>query len=116
MNHLKARSTRPAPVEEEVLGSLPDPSALSPLQMLERVRAGSLARSLLDEALDEMEKRVFTLHYADEMPLEGITRLLGLRNRSGAKALIVSARRKISRFIQRWNARELRLLTEGGAR
>jgi len=45
-----------------------------------------------------------------------ITRLLGLQNRSGAKAFIVSARRKISRVMQQWNARELRLLSEGGAR
>ena len=116
MNHLKARSSRPAPVQEDVLGSVPDATALSPLQMLERARSGPLAQSLLDRALDETEKRVFTLHYGDDMPLDVITRLLGLQNRSGAKAFIVSARRKISRVMQQWNARELRLLSEGGAR
>jgi len=116
MNYLRARSSRPSPVEEEVLGSVPDSAALSPLQMLERARSGPLVRSLLDRALDETEKRVFTLHYGDDMPLDVITRLLGLQNRSGAKAFIVSARRKISRVMQQWNARELRLLTEGGAR
>jgi RNA polymerase sigma factor (sigma-70 family) len=115
MNYLKARSARPRPVEEEALGSVPD-AALSPLQMLERARSGPLVQSLLDRALDETEKRVFTLHYGDEMPLDVITRLLGLTNRSGAKAFIVSARRKISRLMQQWNARELRLFTEGGAR
>ena len=116
MNYLKARSARPAPVEEEVLGSIPDAGALNPLQMLERARSGPLVQSLLDRALDETEKRVFTLHYGDDMPLDVITRLLGLTNRSGAKAFIVSARRKISRLMQQWNARELRLFTEGGAR
>jgi RNA polymerase sigma factor (sigma-70 family) len=116
MNYLKARSARPSPVEEEFLGSVPDAAALSPLQMLERARSGPLVQSLLDRALDETEKRVFTLHYGDEMPLDVITRLLGLTNRSGAKAFIVSARRKISRLMQQWNARELRLFTEGGAR
>lgn len=116
MNYLKARSARPAPVDEEALGSVPDLSALSPLQLLERARSGPLVQSLLDRALDETEKRVFTLHYGDDMPLDVITRLLGLKNRSGAKAFIVSARRKISRMVQQWNAREVRLLTDGGAR
>jgi len=116
MNYLKARSTRPAPVEEEVLGSVPDAGALSPLQMLERARSGPLVQSLLDKALDETEKRVFTLHYGEDMPLDVITRLLGLTNRSGAKAFIVSSRRKISRLMEQWNARELRLSAEGGAR
>ena len=116
MNYLKTRSSRPAPIEEEALGSVPDLGALSPLQLLERARSGPLVQSLLDRALDETEKRVFTLHYGDDMPLDVITRLLDLKNRSGAKAFIVSARRKISRLVQQWNAREVRLLTDGGAR
>ena len=57
MNYLKARSSRPAPVEDEVLGSVPDSAALSPFQMLERARSGPLVQSLLDRALDETEKR-----------------------------------------------------------
>ena len=116
MNYLKARSSRPAPIEDEALGALPDATALSPLQMLERARSGPLVQTLLDRALDETEKRVFTLHYGEDVPLDVITRLLGLKNRSGAKAFIVSARRKISRMVQQWNARELRLLAEGNAR
>jgi hypothetical protein len=35
------------------------------------------------------------LHYGDEMTLDAITRLLALTNMSGAKAYIVSARRKL---------------------
>jgi DNA-directed RNA polymerase specialized sigma24 family protein len=60
----------------------------------------------LDQELDEIEKQVFILHYADEVPLKVITRLLGLTNRSGAKAYIVSARRKLSRAVREWKARE----------
>ena len=116
MNYLRARSQRPAPVDEDVLSAVPDAGAESPFQMLERARSGPLVQSLLDKALDETEKRVFTLHYGEDMPLDVITRLLGLTNRSGAKAFIVSARRKISRLMQQWNARELRLSTAGGVR
>lgn len=62
------------------------------------------ARKLLSETLDDTERRVMTLHYGEEIPLDGITRLLGLRNTSGAKAYIVSGRRKLSAAVARLKA------------
>lgn len=59
----------------------------------------------LADTLDEKERTVFTLHYGDDMPLDAITRLLGLENASGAKAFIVSARRKLSRAVERMAVR-----------
>lgn len=59
----------------------------------------------LTETLDTTERTVFTLHYGDDMPLEVITRLLGLENASGAKAYIVSAKRKLARATGRLRAR-----------
>ena len=106
MNFLKARSARSDLVEEELLEGLPAGDGSSPDRLLEREGSARIVRALLDQALDEIEKRVFTLHYGDDMPLEVITRLLGLENRSGAKAYIVSARRKLSRAIREWKARE----------
>jgi hypothetical protein len=35
------------------------------------------------------------LHYGEELPLSAVSRMLGLTNKSGAKAYIVSARRKL---------------------
>jgi RNA polymerase sigma-70 factor, ECF subfamily len=58
----------------------------------------------LIDTLDDTERTVFTLHYGDEMPLESITRLLGLDNASGAKAYIVSAKRKLARAVRRLHA------------
>jgi RNA polymerase sigma-70 factor, ECF subfamily len=58
-------------------------------------------RQLMQEALDETEAKVMTLHYVDELPLDSITRLLGLENPSGAKAYVVSARRKLQRIAVR---------------
>jgi DNA-directed RNA polymerase specialized sigma24 family protein len=52
-------------------------------------------RKMWNEILDDTERRVMTLHYVDEMPLEVVTRLLGLKNVSGAKTYVVSARRKL---------------------
>ena len=43
-----------------------------------------------------------TLHYAEEFPLDAVTRLLKLDNASGAKAYIVSAKRKLARAVARW--------------
>ncbi len=62
-------------------------------------------RELLGSKLDETERQVMTLHYAEEMSLESITGLLGLRNASGAKAYIVSARRKLNVAITRLKSR-----------
>jgi len=106
MNFLKARSARSDLVEEELLEGLPAGDGSSPDRLLEREGSARIVRALLDQALDEIEKRVFTLHYGDDITLEVITRLLGLENRSGAKAYIVSARRKLSRAIREWKARE----------
>jgi hypothetical protein len=39
------------------------------------------------------------------LPLDAITRLLGLENQSGAKAFIVSAKRKLARLTLQWKAR-----------
>ena len=93
-----------AEVEEDFLSAIPD-SAPSPYAEAERQSASVELRNLLNEALDEKEKAVFTLHYAEDVPLDTITRVLGLDNQSGAKAYIVSAKRKLARFTQQWKAR-----------
>src|SRR5262245_4848977 len=62
-------------------------------------------KKFLTANLDRTEQAVFTLHYGDEMTLDAITRLLRLDNASGAKAYIVSARRKLARAAQRLRAR-----------
>jgi len=106
MNYLKARARRPVSAGEEGLTEVPDCAARRPDEALEQQASTRLVHRLLDQALDETEKKVFTLHYGDEVPLDAITRLLGLRNRSGAKAFIVSARRKLKRAFRLWKARK----------
>jgi hypothetical protein len=62
-------------------------------------------RKMWNEILDETERRVMTLHYVDEMPLQVVTRLLGLKNVSGAKTYVVSARRKLKTAVIRRRGR-----------
>jgi RNA polymerase sigma-70 factor, ECF subfamily len=85
---------------EEALLEVPalDPD---PEEVATRSSASRRLHRLLTETLDETERTVFTLHYADEVPLDAITRMLRLENSSGAKAYIVSAKRKLARAVEK---------------
>ena len=104
MNWLEAKRSRPATVDEEALAEVVDEETTDAQEALERATSVAWVKALLDRVLDETEKRVFTLHFGDEVPLDAITRLLGLTNRSGAKAYIVSARRKLERALRGTNS------------
>jgi len=84
----------------DVAADGPSPEAIA----AEHSRAAQLME-FLSSTLDETERRVFILHYGDDMPLASVTRVLRLDNPSGAKAYIVSARRKLARAVRRLRAR-----------
>lgn len=90
-------------VEEDFMSAIPDLGP-DPHSLVERKARAKTVREMLNQTLDDTERQVFTLHYGDDVPLEAITRLLGLENQSGAKAYIVSAKRKLARAVQRWKA------------
>jgi RNA polymerase sigma-70 factor (ECF subfamily) len=90
--------------EEEVLKEVAAVEA-GPDEIAERGSTAKRLRQFLALNLDRTERVVFTLHYGDGMPLDTITRLLRLDNASGAKAYIVSARRKLARAVNRLQAR-----------
>ena len=94
-----------ADVEEDFLFESPDHRE-TPYTALERASATKAVSDMLNKNLDETEKVVFTLHYGEDIPLGAITRLLNLENTSGAKAYIVSARRKLARLVKQQRARE----------
>jgi RNA polymerase sigma-70 factor (ECF subfamily) len=103
----KERS-RPLEQDEDALVDVPEPGD-GPDAMAERDSNARYAHQVLLDTLDETERAVFTLHYGDDMPLEQITRTLGLANASGAKAYIVSAKRKLAKAVRRIEARGGRL-------
>jgi RNA polymerase sigma factor (sigma-70 family) len=94
------RSTRGG--RAELPEALPDIRIEDFSETVEKEQAGELIRRLMKETLDDMESQVMTLHYVEEMPLDTITRVLGLTNRSGAKAYVVSARRKLAKAFAAW--------------
>lgn len=74
-------------------------------ESIDRERKLSSAREWIGKLLDERERTVFVMHYVEGVPLDAIGRLLHLENASGAKAFIVSARRKLSEAARRWRSR-----------
>lgn len=102
LDELKARAAQPAAELSPILADMPDTSGEDPLAALERRSARRLLRQLMRTVLDQTERRVVTLHYAEELPLDAITRLLRLDNPSGAKAYLVSARRKLAAALRSW--------------
>ena len=102
-NAAKAKSRRPSETTEPEVLELIQASGSNPLQHAERAQRSATARELLDDELNETERRVMLLHYRDELPLDAVTRLLELSNASGAKATIVSAKRKLKRA---WDRRQ----------
>ncbi|HMC32705.1 MAG TPA: RNA polymerase sigma factor, partial [Candidatus Angelobacter sp.] len=106
LNAVRSRNSAPEMESDEmVVETLPDLGSDSPLASVERKQQAEIARQLINETLDETEKAVFTLHFGEELPLDTITRMLKLDNASGAKAYLVSAKRKLDRAARRWKAR-----------
>ena len=95
---------RPLTDSDEVLAELASVD-LAPDELAHRSQRDERLKRFLATTLDAVERRVFVLHYGDGMPIEAITRLLRLDNASGAKAYIVSARRKIVKATSRLKAR-----------
>jgi RNA polymerase sigma-70 factor (ECF subfamily) len=105
LNAVRSRASAPQMDSDElVMDTLPDVKD-SPLSQVERKQQADIARQLINETLEETEKAVFTMHFGEELPLDVITRMLNLTNASGAKAYLVSAKRKLDRAAKRWQAR-----------
>jgi len=98
-NAVQSRGVR----AEEPLDFLDTPDSRLPVdRQLEASQQIAHMRSLMQETLDETERQVMTLHYGEDLTLDSVTRLLGLSNASGAKAYIVSAKRKLKSAVEAW--------------
>lgn len=101
LNAAKTRAMAPEQIADSELAETADPNAASAFEAIEQAEMAALARELMAECLDETERRVMVLHYGEDVPLADVTRVLGLSNSSGAKAYIVSAKRKLSLALRR---------------
>lgn len=88
--------------------SVPEPVEPSPgaEQEVEQGEILAAFREALEKDLEPLEAKALYLHYVDGVPLAALTDLLKLTNKSGAKACIVSGKRKLERRFGRWLARQ----------
>ncbi len=96
MSAVQRRASEPVWSAKAITADLPDPTALDVLSNIEMEQSRSRSWNFILSTLNQTEAKVLTLHYGQELPLETVSRMLGLTNKSGAKAYIVSARRKIT--------------------
>jgi len=107
MSALHKRASEPVWSAKALTMEIPDPSANDIHAVVEREQSRRKSWDFIRHTLDHTETRVMLLHYGNELPLDAVSRMLGLTNKSGAKAYIVSARRKLTAAL----AREAALLS-----
>jgi RNA polymerase sigma-70 factor (ECF subfamily) len=105
-NENKARAARSEESLDSSSSEVPESAEESVLATLQKGEELSFMRTLLQKTLDETERKVMVLHFAQDFTLDAITRLLDLNNPSGAKAYVVSAKRKLSATLKRLRASE----------
>ena len=112
---LKARSARVIEVGGDALLTAPPSVAHNdgPLALEAEARRALTWRLIRDARLTSIERRVMTLHYGADMPLDALSASLSLDNASGARAFIVSAKRKLRAAVARWRRREERVVERG---
>jgi RNA polymerase sigma-70 factor, ECF subfamily len=116
-DYVKARAARPREVGDAVLQTAPPRVENDAIARLEAVENAKIIRALFREAhLDALEARAMKLHYAKDLPLPIVTSILELKNRSGAKAQVVSAKRKLRAAAARWTIARARVRCRSGLR
>jgi RNA polymerase sigma-70 factor (ECF subfamily) len=101
MSAIQKKSCEPVWVVKPDTADFPDTAAVDVHTVVETEQTRRRSWRFILDTLDETEARVMMLHYGQEMPLRAVSRMLGLTNKSGAKAYIVSARRKLNAAIQK---------------
>jgi len=101
MSAIQKRSCEPVWVAKTSPMDFPDTASIDVHTAVESEQSRRRNWRFILDTLDETEARVMMLHYGQEMPLNTVSRMLGLTNKSGAKAYIVSARRKLTAAIRK---------------
>lgn len=102
---MAARRRHADQLDEETGPELVEPAPDAERQ-LARSEILAAFRQAMERDLEPLEARVIYLHYVDGVPLAAVTEMLGLENKSGAKAHVVSAGRKLKRRFGRWLERQ----------
>jgi RNA polymerase sigma-70 factor (ECF subfamily) len=86
---------------EVPLDEAPEPaSAADAEDSLDRQERIDQFRRWISSELTPLEARIFLLHFGEGVPLAVLDRELGLANRSGARAYLIAAKRKLRRKMR----------------
>jgi RNA polymerase sigma-70 factor, ECF subfamily len=100
MSALQKRASEPVWAAKAITADLPDATARSIHAAVETEQTRAKNWRLILDTLNQMEAKVMLMHYGEEIPLNTVSRTLGLTNKSGAKAYIVSAKRKLQAALR----------------
>jgi RNA polymerase sigma-70 factor (ECF subfamily) len=92
---LERRNRELVSADAELPLETPDPCWNSLYSAIESKQVCRANCRIVMDLLSPLEAKIVMLHYGYDVPLADVSRSLGLRNKSGAKAYIVSARRKL---------------------
>lgn len=101
INEGKSRAGRPEQSLDVLTMEPADQTREDALSALVSDEARRQARQLMKEVLDDRERAIMALHFGEGVKLDSITRLLSLTNTSGARAYVLSAKRKLSAAVSR---------------
>jgi RNA polymerase sigma-70 factor (ECF subfamily) len=96
MTALQKRASEPVWAAKAITIDLPDLGCADIHAAVEMEETRLKSWRFILDTLDRTEAQVMLLHYGKELPLNTVSRMLGLTNKSGAKAYIVSAKRKLN--------------------
>jgi RNA polymerase sigma factor (sigma-70 family) len=99
LNSIRKQDGDPTNSAAEIPLNLEGDNGLTAHRALEDAEAFQNILRAISSILTPVEVRVLWLHYGYELTLDSITRKLLLSNRSGAKAFIVSAKRKLKLYL-----------------
>ena len=97
---MQKRAVEPVWSAKAIPADIPDRSSGDVHSQVEKEQSRQRNWRIMLEALDQTEAQVMFLHYGQELSLNDVSRMLDLDNKSGAKAYIVSARRKLNAAIR----------------
>jgi RNA polymerase sigma-70 factor (ECF subfamily) len=96
MTAIQKRSLEPVWAAKAITADYADHAAGDIHSRMEKEQIRRQSWRLILDTLDQTEAKVMLLHYGKEFSLKAVSRMLGLTNKSGAKAYIVSAKRKLN--------------------
>lgn len=108
-NQVWKKSSRVARRGETSLEEVAEPQgeeSSDPESIFRKRESTDQLRKWIDSELTSLEARIFLLHFGEGIPLQVLNRQLGLTNRSGARAYLLAAKRKLRRRIK--SSRNLR--------